>query len=537
MTQSPTAPPQAPPADPPAPREEIAARIAALFDDVLDRAGTGPDDQFFQLGGDSLIGMRMLARVHEEFDVRIQVADLYRHTTPLALADRLIELRAQPDTWQRSLASTTRRRRGRPFPLALGQEGFYAIEQVTRGAGFFNSVLLIQLVGDVDVAALVGAVEDLVRRQTQLRVVFCEEDGQPGQRIVDQPPEITRLDLRGRGAQALRRLTQMEYLRGFDLHAKPAVRFTLARTAEDTWSLVLAVHHIVFDAMSQEILLDELAHAYRSRVGEERARPPLRADYLDFAEWQRDVLRGERLERHLDALAQTLGAPAARIAPGEPTSRFTARIDDLEIPADAVGGLERLATAHNSTLFLVLFTAVADFARRRTGQRRQVVTVQTANRSRPGSEQIIGCFSNMLCVGVDVDPAATMAESLAQTQSSLGRALAHEEMPFDHALALLEQRGWDPVAAGHMPQLGFTLQQGSDDRIELPGCAMRAEAILQEEENFDPTSFPLVIELGAGQGRLVGKTHHLLDMWPGDSFPAARDELLATIARFAQAGG
>jgi hypothetical protein len=88
-----------------------------------------------------------------------------------------------------------------------------------------------------------------------------------------------------------------------------------------------------------------------------------------------------------------------------------------------------------------------------------------------------------------------------------------------------------------MPQLGFTLQQGSDDRIELPGCAMRAEAILQEEENFDPTSFPLVIELGAGQGRLVGKTHHLLDMWPGDSFPAARDELLATIARFAQAGG
>ena len=184
-------------------------------------------------------------------------------------------------------------------------------------------------------------------------------------------------------------------------------------------------------------------------------------------------------------------------------------------------------------MFVVLLSAVADFARRRTGKRRHVISVQTANRSRPGSEEIIGCFSNMLCVGVDVDPAATIGESMASIQSSLAQALAHEEMPFDHALATLEQRGWDPVASGHLPQLGFTLQQVADDRIVLPGCVMVAEAILQEKENFDPTSFPLVIELGAGEGALAGKTHHLVDMWPGDSFPVAQRELQAAFARHA----
>ncbi|MFG1610402.1 condensation domain-containing protein [Actinoplanes sp. NPDC049265] len=532
MSTSPAAPavPSAR-AEPPG-RAEIASRIAAIFDSVLGRTGTGVGDQFFELGGDSLTGMRMLTRLHEEFGVKVRVADLYRHNTSAELADRLLTLRSRPDTWRRSLASTARRRRGEPMPLALAQEGFWEIERATRGAGFFNSVLLIQLIGDVDADALAGAIGDVVRRQTQLRVVFGEEGGRPGQRVVDEPPEITRLDLRRRGERALRRLTRMEYLRGFDLTARPAVRFTMARTADDTWAVVLAVHHIVFDAMSQEVLLEDLAVAYRCRAGDGAPLPPLPVDYLDFAEWQRDTLSGDRLEGHLDALRDVLREPAARIAPVEPAGRFTARIDDIEIPADTVRGLEATAARRNSTLFVVLLAAVADFTRRRTAQRRQVITVQTANRSRPGSEETIGCFSNMLCVGVDLDAEAPADETMTVMRAGLATALEHEEMPFDSALSTWERRGWDPAALGHMPQLGFTLQQVADDSVELPGCRMIAEAILQEEENFDPTSFPLVLELGAGEGRLAGKIHHLVDMWPGDSFPKARQELLTTFSRY-----
>jgi acyl carrier protein len=513
-------------------RDQVAERIAAIFAEVLGQPACTTRDQFFRLGGDSLGGMQMLTRLHEEFSVRIPVADLYRYNTPEALADRLVELRSRTDTWRRSLAGTARRRRGDLMPLAVTQEGLYAIERVTRGAGFFNSVLLIRFTGDVDTEALTGAIGDVAVRQSQLRVVFGEQDGRPGQRITDQPPEIKRLDLRGRGERALHRLTQMEYLRGFDLTERPAVRFTLAQISDSSWALVVAVHHIVFDAMSQGVLVDELAHAYRCRLGLGTARQPLRLDYLDFAEWQQDRLRGDRLRGHLDALRDSLREPAAPIAPGQSTGRFTARIDDIRLPAATVRGLERTAADHNSTVFLVLLAAVADFARRRTGRSRQVITVQTANRGLPGSDEIIGCFSNMLCIGIDLPLTAGVEESIPHVQAALAAALEHEEMPFDHALDLLERDGWDGVERGHMPQLGFTLQQGSDDRIELPGCTMAAQAILQEAENFDPTSFPLVVELGAGGDTIEGKTHHLVDMWPGDTFAAVRTELLSAFDRY-----
>jgi len=513
-------------------RERIATTIARLFDEVLETTGCGPEDAFFRLGGDSLGGLRVLTRLNEEFGVNIQVADLYTRNTPLALADRLLGLRARPEKWRRSLESTARRRRGKPLPLALAQEGFYAIEQVTRGVGFFNSVLLIQLTGDVDVNALTGAIHDVVQRQTMLRVVFCEDQGRPGQRVIEDPPEIKMLDMRRRGDKALHRLTQMEYLRGFDLRAKPPIRFTIARTADDTWSLVLAVHHIIFDAMSQEILLDELAHAYRVRTGEASPRPALRTDYLDFAEWQRDVLRGDRLERHLAGLREILREPVPWIAPQESGGRFTTRIDDFTVPGDTVTGMERLAAKHGSTLFVTLLAALADFAQRRTGARRQAFTIQTANRSWTGTESIIGCFANMLCLDIDADVLESPADSLGSIQSSLARALQHEEIPLDYAVTLLEGRGHDLVGTGHMPQIGFTLQYLDDDKVDLPGCRMVARAILQEAENFDPTSFPLVIELGAAEQGLEGKTHHLLDMWPGESFATAERELASAFERF-----
>ena len=524
------------PAPPASERERVAQTIAALFDEVLGQVGCGPEDRFFQLGGDSLGGLRMLTRLNEEFGVNIGVADLYTRTTPLALADRLLELRARPEKRRRSLESTARRRRGKPLPLALTQEGLYAIGQVTRGVGFFNSVVLIQLTGDVDVSALSGAIGDVAARQTMLRTVFCEDQGRPGQRIVEDPPDIKMLDLRGRGGKALHRLTQMEYLRGFDLHAGPPVRFTIARTAADTWSLVMAVHHIIFDGLSQEILLDELAHAYRCRAGEGSARPPLRTDYLDFAEWQRDVLRGDRLEEHLADLSEILREPAPRIAPRESAGRFTTRIDDFTVPADTVMGLERLAAKHDSTLFITLLAAVTDFAQRRSGTRRQALTIQTANRSRPGTEHIIGCFANMLCLDIDADVETSPADSLRAIQASLARALAHEEIPLDYAITALDRRGNDLVGSGHMPQIGFTLQSLADEAIELPGCAMIARAILQEAENFDPTSFPLVIELAAAAQGLEGKTHRLLDMWPEDSFAMAERELASAFERFARLG-
>jgi acyl carrier protein len=518
--------------------ERIASAAAAAFAEVLGLASCELEDRFFSLGGNSLSGLQVLGRLYQRFGVKVPIAELYSHSTPRAIAERLVELRARPDRWRRSLLSYAHRRAGTPLPLALSQQGFHAIEQVTRGAGFFNNVTLIRLTGDVDPRALTGAIQDVLRRQTALRVVMRDqEDGKPGQCLIDEPAVVTEVDLRGKAGSALRRLCLAEHLRGFDLRSQTPARFTVARTADDAWAVVATVHHIVFDGVSWSLLVDEFSHAYRSQVGDAEPRPALRVDYLDFAEWQRDTLTGDRLEAHLTGLLEVLHAPAPAIAPGEFDGRFASRIDDLAIPEEISVGLDKLAAECDSSLFVVLLAAVADFARRRNGQTRQFVTVQAANRNWPGSDEVIGCFANMLCVGTDIDLSSPPLESIPLVKSAMLRALRHEELPLDYALHLLSERGTDLVKAQYLPQLGFTLLPTPDARTELPGCAMAAHPVPQSSENFDPTTFPLVIEAVATETGLVGVTHRLLGMWPGESFATAERELLHALERFAASTG
>ncbi|MFG2012771.1 condensation domain-containing protein [Micromonospora sp. NPDC048868] len=516
--------------------DDVARRVAELFGTVLDRSPCELDESFFHLGGDSLKGMSLLAQVRTAYGVRLRLVDLFEHGTPRHLADRISRARRSPTPARRSVAEHARRRRGEFFPLSLAQEGFYEMNLATGGAGLFNSLTRLDFVGDVDPDALLAAVAHTVRRQSSLRTLYGTHNGRPAQRLVAQPSPTRQVDLR-HDASRLERLVRLEHLRGFDLHRELPCRFTAVRTGDRSWSLLMAIHHIAVDGMSQGLLVDEIATWYAHEVGAGGALPDLSTDYLQFAEWQRNHFSGGRLGECLDQLRRTLSSPSPPIACSSDARGFTSRIAPFDLSGRTASGVDATAAGCDATAFVVLVAAMLDFGRRRNGQPRQLVSIQSANRSWPGADDIVGCFANTLHVACDLDPSMSGTDIVGAVRAAVADALAYEDLPSDFALRELTARGWDLAGSGCLPKLGFALQPPLGHTRALPGCVLSAQQILQRGDTADPTNFPLVVELFGADDGLRGVTHRLLSAWPGDSFGHAERQLRAAIDELAGLGG
>jgi acyl carrier protein len=518
--------------------ENVAAAVAEAFCAELSLPACGPDQTFFSLGGDSLQASQMVGRLNRRYGVRIPFGEIYRDGSSAAIGALIERMRAVPSAPRRSIASLARRRRNDWFPLALSQEGLYAIDSATQGAGLFNNVGLLRFSGDIDPDALLEAVRETVSRQSALRLIFGEINGRPAQRLTDEQVEVRTCDLRGVSAAGLARGIRRERLTGFDLHAAPAARFTLARVGQKAWTLMSTFHHIVFDGVSQGVFLDDLTQAYAYAIG---AGPPLRPlvwDYADFAEWQRDTLRGDRLEAHLDAIAASLRRePVRRLTePGSGPKSLLARALPYAVGSEQVNGLRRLAMSCDTTVFVALVAILLEFAARRTGDSSAAVAIQAANRVVEETEGVVGCFANSVLVAGKQPSSADPAEHVGAAREAVGEAISHQEMPLEPALRILAERGADGDRTLHLPQVGLAFQPDRTEHHDVPGGSLDASFVTQEGDAIDPASFAMVLELFSEDGALAGLTHHRVTEWPGDSFAEAEAELTAVFSKFSSAG-
>jgi len=516
-------------------RSPVEAFTVDCFKEILQVAECRPDDSFFRLGGDSLQALRLLSRLNRRYPAALTLADVFEARTPSEMTRRLAA-----GTCGGMQVPTAERGRTE-FPLALSQQTWYQMDRLTGGAGFFNIVIRLVFSGDIDPAALRDAVADVAVRQPVLRSVFGERDGQVVQRVTDELPTVPEIDIRHTDRKrSLDRLIRREHLVGFDLHEQAPIRFTLARTGETDWCLLACVHHVAFDGVSVQILVEELATAYRYRSGIGELGPKPAWSYGDFAAWEQEVICGERLEAALNDLRERVARTVPSISPadvGDLPDRHRSHVEALDLPEETARGIEETARLLDTTTFTVLVAAILSLLRRRTGEQWQPIVFQAANRTLPGSENVIGCFAGAQCVTPDLSGYTSPEDIVAGVHRDVSAALRHESVPMDHALDLMAHQDHDLVAADQLPQVAFALQPQSRFHVELPGCSLDVSLPIIEGTQIDPTTFRLVVELSrdAGTG-LRGLTQRLVAAWPGVTFRAFQRELAESFEIFAGLG-
>ncbi|WP_147143520.1 non-ribosomal peptide synthase/polyketide synthase, partial [Nocardia ninae] len=485
---------------PSTPIEEI---VANTFAEVLGLTSTdgeravGLDDDFFDLGGNSLIATQVVARLGAALDTRVPVRMLFEAPTVAALAARM---EAHQGTGRRR--ELVAGRRPARIPLSLAQQRMWFLNRFDNQTAVNNIPLAVRLTGSLDTEALRQAVADVVDRHEVLRTVYPETaDGQgvqvvlpAGQETIELTPiEVSETEIQERVSELV--------LTGFDVTTEVPVRAQLFRVAgsmdgsqPDTHVLVFVVHHISGDGWSVRPLARDVMIAYAARSrGEAPAWPPLPVQYADFALWQRETLGSEDDPASLiaqqvaywsDSLAglpDQLDLPADRSRPAVASNR--GGVYEFSLDAQLVRELNALARAHGASLFMVVHAAFAALLARLSGSDDIAIGTAVAGRGEAVLDDAIGMFVNTLVLRSAVDPADSFAELVARTKDRDLAAFGHADLPFERLVEILNPAR--SQARHPLFQVMLSFQNTGEASFELPGLEVAGVPLDVVTAKFD----------------------------------------------------
>ncbi len=508
------------------PRTPVEATLCAIWADVLGVPEVGIDDDFFVIGGHSLLANSVVSRVRSALDAELSIRDLFEARTVSRLAGRLVSA-GQAGAGFRKLE------RPEKIPLSHAQTRMWFLNRL-EGAGY-NIPLAVRLGGELDPAALSAALGDVVERHEILRTVFPDIDGVPYQRVLAHVPDslpatatVTEDELTATLSAAASR--------GFDLAADRPLRATLYRVG-DEHVLLLVVHHIAGDGWSVDVLARDLAIAYDARVrGAEPGWAELPAQYADYAVWQRELLddrqaaerQWEYWRSALDGIPDELLLPADR--PRRGATAFRGGSVGFEVPPTVHKALVALARRSGASVFMVVQAAVAALLTKHGAGTDIPLGSLVAGRSDEVTNDLVGFFVNTLVLRTDTSRNPTFTELVARVRDTDLEAYAHQDLPFE--LLLEMARPARSLSRQPLFQVMLSFYEVPDPRFTIGGLRVRPEVLPATGAKF---KFDLTFQLGErpGEAGLEGTIEYCADLFTPQTaglLAERLNRLLTTIA-------
>ncbi|WP_374323149.1 condensation domain-containing protein [Aquipseudomonas alcaligenes] len=321
-------------------------------------------------------------------------------------------------------------------PLSFAQQRLWFFSRLESGSTAYNIGGLLRFEGTLDLDSLRHGLDQVYARHAALRTLFREQDGLAQQAVLppgSMPLQI--IDLEG-GDEHLEAMARGFIEADYDLTRGPLVRCALYRLGENRHALAVGMHHIISDAWSVRVMVEEMAEFYRARLQQRQPfMTPQPVQYSEYAVGQREWLDSEAGTRQMTFWRERLGSeqPPLSLAPDFPHDAQAARraaYRTLQVEPALVARLSDLAKANGATLFTVLLAALQLQLARLSGQREVRIGVPVAGRAK-GFERLVGFFVNTLVLRAEPRPELSVAEWLAQTRAGLKAAQANQEMPFE----------------------------------------------------------------------------------------------------------
>ncbi|WP_245746056.1 non-ribosomal peptide synthetase [Nocardia altamirensis] len=478
---------------PTTPTEQAVARV---FGEVLGRERVGRDDDFFALGGNSLVATQVAARLGADLGCLLGVRELFTATTVAELAE-LIE---QADGAGGAPMVAQLRVRPRPplVPLSPAQQRIWFLNRFEQAGAAYNMPFVVRLRGAVDLGALRRALDDVVVRHEVLRTIFPallpgEATGAAARQVVlsvaaagGAPESIGADDL----AAELAAFAGL----GFDLTSEIPIRARIFAVNDGTCALALVLHHIAADGLSLRVLARDVMTAYQARLRDVAPEwTPLPVQYADYSLWQRELLGSStdpaaqlsgQLSYWTQALADApdqLELPTDRPRPAVASGRGA--VFGFELPAQVRTGIATVARGNGVSTFMVLHAALAALLARLSGSSDIVIGTPVAGRGDRALDDLVGMFVNTLVLRTPVDRNATFAALLARVREADLAALGHAELPFEQLVEAINP----PRSQARHPLFQVMLAYDNAEPIEfeLPGLSAGTSTLDTGVTKFD----------------------------------------------------
>ena len=455
-----------------APRTGLEAALLAIWQSVLGRDGLSMTDNFFEIGGHSLLLMRVASRIRQELGRDVSLQTLFLHPVLESLAAELALREA------RAADSISPRGHEARIPLTHEQERLWFLWKLEPDSAAYTITGAVNLSGALDRQAMRRALDRLLERHESLRTRFVEEDGQPWQ-VVDNAAHDGSHGRYGWREQNVRAQDELDARllelgrEPFDLEHGPMLRVTLLARSKTETVLHFAMPHVVSDAWSQAILLREFSQLYRAASRNEVADlAPLPIQCGDYAFWQRSPRNEAALDTHYAYWQRELGGeqpllalPVDRVCHGARSS--AGAVIERSLGAELADALEKCSLDHGATRFMTLLAAYGTLLQGYSAQDDVRVGVPVAGRDRLETEPLIGFFVNTLVIRMVTRRTEPFSALLAEVRDRMVGAQAHAGVPFAKLVELLQPQR----SISHTPlfQVMFNYSAEPRSQVELPG--------------------------------------------------------------------
>ncbi|WP_394437524.1 amino acid adenylation domain-containing protein [Streptomyces sp. SGAir0957] len=489
------------------PREEI---LRGLFAQVLDLPDVGGDDDFFAIGGHSLLAAKLVNRIRAALGCELSIQDLFSRRTPSALDDVL-------DAGAPVRPALEPGERPARVPLSPAQSRLWFLDRTEGGTDTYNVQFAVEVTGAVDADALGAAVTDTAVRQEALRTVYPAHEGTPYQHVLPAA-ELTGVFAAHPVARAdLTSVVAAEARHRFDLAEEPPLRVRLLSTGAHEHLLLVTLHHIAGDGWSLRPLLDDIGAAYAARLtGAPPRWEPLPVQYADYTRWQRTVLGsgddpGSVLStqlaywrERLAGLPQEVTLPPDRPRPARPSHRGACL--PVRVPTEVYSGVTGLARELGATPFMVVQAAFAALLGRLGAGTDIPLGTPVAGRTDEALDHLVGFFVNTLVLRTDTSDNPTFRDLLTRVRDTDLTAYDHQDLPFDHLVHALNP---DRTLSHHpLFQIMLVLQNNAAASADLTGTRCVPVPVPHEVAKFD-----LTLSLHESEGALAGYLEYATDLF------------------------
>jgi amino acid adenylation domain-containing protein len=456
------------------PNTETESLLAGIWSEVFERSDIGQHDDFFTLGGDSLMATVIAAQVYDAVKVELNLATFSDFPTLAELADVIDRLRVGGEDDASPVVPVPR---NEPLPMSFSQERIWKFSQSPAASAAYTMPRIFRIVGPLDVGVLRDCMDDLVRRHEILRTTFARQGRSPVSIIhPSAPTPLQYFDLSGMADLEVQAevIFKKEAAFEFDLRTGPLLRFTLVRLRDDEYRLLWVSHHIISDNASLSVYFRELAMLYEAKLrGGASPLPKLAAlQYGDYAVWQRRVLHPEGStyrqvvswwKDNLSGAPRMLRLPFTRVdakVKGSTYGRVVSWWEDhispsaLRLPfariiaktavAPADGmifwSMERqvshrlnaLGSACKATRPAVRLAAFAALLAAETDQADVIVGLYVTGRNRLPLLSMIGDFSNLVTLRFQSDSTKSFIEWLSIVRDQIQDAEGYSAVPYEN---------------------------------------------------------------------------------------------------------
>ncbi|NJL19776.1 MAG: amino acid adenylation domain-containing protein [Leptolyngbyaceae cyanobacterium SM1_3_5] len=421
-----------------APRNAIEAELAEIWAIALGLESVGVEDDFFALGGHSLLATRVVAQIREAFGVELPLRQLFETPTIAQIALTLDQSR---------LALPAIEPVERSGVLSFAQQRQWVLAQLEPHHPAYLIPAAIRIQGGLDVQILHKCFIAVVERHEVLRTAIHTIEGQPVPVAIDHPPvELPLIDLTAlpMPETQMQQFVSQNSIEPIAIDRAPLLRLRLLRLSAIDHVLLLTLHHIAADGWSINLLIREVIALYDALIqGKPAALPELPIQYADFAQWQRQWLQGEPIDRQLaywrsqlqDA-PPLLELPIDRPRPAVQTG--CGQSHKFEINPATSRALQQVARQAGCTLFMTLLAAFQILLSRYSDRSDILVGTPIANRTRRETELLIGCFANTLVLRTDLSGNPTVLELLRRVKQVALDAYTHQDLPFEQLVDALQ---------------------------------------------------------------------------------------------------